>query len=51
MIGLAKSFEVPPIADPLCELTELLRNKTPGDYNALYAKITAKTNELAVQIC
>ena len=36
-----------PIADPLSELTELLRNKTPGDYNALYAKITAKTNELA----
>ena len=45
--GGVNNMALTPIADPLCELTELLRNKTPGDYNALYATITAKTNELA----
>lgn len=36
-----------PIADPLGALTDLLRNKTPGDYGALYAKVAEKVNELA----
>ena len=36
-----------PIADPLCELTELLRNKTPGNYGALYSRIVDKTKELS----
>lgn len=41
------NLELTPIAVPLCELTELLRNKTPGDYETLCSEITAKTNELA----
>jgi len=48
--GGVNNMALTPIADPLCELTELLRNKTPGDYSALYAKITAKTNECAALI-
>ena len=41
------NLELTPIAGPLCELTELLRNKTPGDYDALYSAIIEKTDELA----
>ncbi|MBO4898112.1 MAG: Hpt domain-containing protein [Clostridia bacterium] len=36
-----------PISEPICELTELLRNKTPGEYEKLHARIVLKTNELA----
>ncbi len=36
-----------PIADPLCELTELLRIQAPGDRRDLYAEIIRKTDELA----
>ena len=45
--GGVNNLAVTPIAGPLCELTELLRNKTPGDYDALYAEIIRKANELA----
>ena len=45
--GGVTNLALTPIAGPLCELTELFRNKAPGDYNALYAEIIAKTNELA----
>ena len=36
-----------PIADPLSELTDLLRKNEPGNYDALYTKIVEKVNELA----
>lgn len=45
--GGVTNLALTPIADPLCELTELLRRKAPGDYGALYALILAKTEELA----
>ena len=45
--GGVSNLALTPIADPLCELTELLRNKTPGDYDALYSAIIGKTNALA----
>ena len=45
--GGVTNLALSPIAGPLCELTELLRNKTPGDYDALFAVIIRKANELA----
>ena len=45
--GGVTNLALTPIAGPLCELTELLRNKTPGDYKSLYDEIISKTNELA----
>lgn len=45
--GGAANLALTPIADPLSELTELFRSKTPGDYNALYNEIVRKTEELA----
>ena len=44
--GGVTNLALTPIAAPVCELTDLLRNKTPGDYNGLYAKIMQETNEL-----
>ncbi|MBR5361710.1 MAG: Hpt domain-containing protein [Oscillospiraceae bacterium] len=45
--GGVNNLSLTPIAVPLCELTELLRNQTPGDYKALYAEIIRQTNALA----
>ena len=45
--GAAGNLSLDPIFDPICELTDLLRNKTPGDYDKLYSQIVTKTNELA----
>ena len=45
--GGVTNLALTPISGPLCELTELLRNKTPGDHKALYDEIMRKTNELA----
>ena len=45
--GGVNNLSLTPIAGPLCELTELLRNKTPGDYKALYAEMISKINALA----
>ena len=45
--GGVTNLALTPIAEPLCELTDLLRNKTPGDYTALYADAIAKANKLA----
>ena len=45
--GGVNNLELTPVAGPLNKLTELLRNKLPGDYEALYAEIISKTNELA----
>ena len=44
--GGVNNLALTPIGDPLNELTELLRNKTPGDYEALYSEILRETNEL-----
>ena len=44
--GATGNLALTPIFDPVCELTDLLRNKTPGDYDKLYSQIAAKTNEL-----
>ena len=44
--GSVGNMALDPIFDPICELTELLRNKTPGDYDTLHAQIVRKTNEL-----
>ena len=44
--GGVTNLALTPVADPVCELTELLRNKIPGDYDALYTQIMNKTNEL-----
>lgn len=45
--GGVNNLALEPIAAPLCELTELLRQKSPGDYKALYAEIIRKAKELA----
>lgn len=45
--GGVTNLALTPISGPLCELNELLRNKTPGDYKTLYSEIISKTNELA----
>lgn len=45
--GGVNNLSLTPIAEPLCKLTDLLRNQTPGDYAALYAEIISGTNELA----
>lgn len=46
--GGVNNLALTPIAVPLCELTDLLRNRLPGDYDALYAEIIQKTNDLAM---
>ena len=44
--GGVTNLALMPIAEPLCELTELLRNKTPGNYETLYAEVIRRTNDL-----
>ena len=44
--GAVCNLALDPISDPVCELTEMLRNKTPGDYDKLHDRIVLKTNEL-----
>lgn len=45
--GVMGNLALIPILEPVKELTELLRHKTPGDYGALYEAILEKKNELA----
>ena len=45
--GGVNNLSLDPISVPICELTELLRGKTPGDYDKLYEKITKETETLA----
>lgn len=45
--GGVTNLALTPISVPICELTELLRNKKAGDYEALYFEIVNKTDELA----
>lgn len=44
--GGVNNLSLDPISAPICELTELLRNKTTGDYDKLYDKIMSETNSL-----
>lgn len=45
--GAVGNLALTPVYDPISELTELLRAKTPGDYEALYRQIVLKTTELS----
>ncbi len=41
--GVMGNLSLTPISEPVAEITELLRSRTPGDYSALLSKIlTAK---------
>ena len=44
--GGVSNVALTPVLAPLSELTELLRNNTPGDYQKLYADIMAETEKL-----
>ena len=44
--GVAGNLSLTPIYDPVCRLTELLRNKTPGDYKALCIEISKQREKL-----
>ena len=46
--GGVNNLELTPVAVPIGELTELLRNKTPGDYDKLYGDIVKETNALSL---
>ena len=39
-----------PVFEPVSELTELLRKKTPGDYDALCKKIAEETEKLKAML-
>ena len=41
--GGVTNLSLDPIAAPVCELTDLLRNKTPGDYEKLHGDILKET--------
>lgn len=45
--GGVSNLALDPIAAPLCELTELLRNKAPGDYEKLHGDILKETAVIA----
>ncbi len=45
--GGASNLALTPISVPICELTDLLRNKTPGDYETLYTEIVKETAALS----
>ncbi|MBO7519532.1 MAG: Hpt domain-containing protein [Clostridia bacterium] len=44
--GGVTNLALEPVSVPVCEITELLRNKTPGDYGKLYGEITKETDAL-----
>ena len=44
--GGVSNLALDPVAAPVSELTELLRNKTPGDYEDLLSKIARETEKL-----
>ena len=48
--GGTGNMALTPVFAPISELTELLRNKTPGDYEKLYADITKETEKLTAMI-
>ena len=48
--GGVTNLALEPISAYVCELTELLRNKTPGDYEKLYGEIMNEANKLTALI-
>ena len=44
--GGVNNLALVPVSVPVCELSELLRSKTPGDYEKLYAEIVKETEIL-----
>ena len=48
--GVMGNLSLDPVLNPVSELTELLRHKTPGDYAGLYSVILNKTEELRKQL-
>lgn len=44
--GGVTNLSLDPVADPVCKITELLRNKTPGDYEELNNEIIKETAKL-----
>ena len=44
--GVTANLALTPLYDPLCEITELFRNKTQTDYVPLVAAILEKRDEL-----
>ncbi|MBO4424227.1 MAG: Hpt domain-containing protein [Spirochaetales bacterium] len=44
--GIMGNLSLTPVFEPVSELTELLRNRTPGDYKTLYSTVLTKTEEL-----
>ena len=47
--GVTANLALTPLYDPLCEITELFRNKTQTDYVPLVAAILEKRDELTKQ--
>lgn len=45
--GGVTNLALTPVAVPICKLTELLRGKTSGDYEALYGEIVKETAALS----
>ena len=44
--GGVLNLALEPLSGPVCELTELLRSKTPGDYEKLHEEIMKEANKL-----
>lgn len=45
--GGVSNLALTPVSKPICELTDLLRNKTPGNYESLYNQIVKETASLS----
>lgn len=45
--GGVNNLALTPVSVPISELTELLRNKTPGDYEPLYGEIVKESAALS----
>jgi len=45
--GGVTNLSLDPVSAPLGELTELLRNRIPGDYSGLYAKVAEEAARLS----
>lgn len=48
--GVFGNIAITPVYEPLCELTELLRNKEKADYSSYINKISNNLNELKQQL-
>lgn len=44
--GVLANLALTPIAEPVAELTELLRNQTDGDYDSLYTRVMEEYEKL-----